>query len=247
VSLLLKDRVQETATTTGTGAFTLAGAVAGFVTFASVCSVSDTFYYAIEGVDGSGVPTGEFETGLGTYSGTNTLTRTTVLSSSNAGSLVSFSAGTKRVMLTAAAVYLSKTSKRTVFAASGTWTKDARANSVFVQDYGAGASGGSGPSIASGTASGGGGGGGGGSYAEMTMDAATLGATETVTIGAGGASVAGVTGGAAGNNGNAGGNSTFGSWLTGYGGGRGGGGGSAAIGGGGGGAGLGGAGWQRDH
>lgn len=99
MALIWKDKVAETATTTGTGAFTLAGAITGYRTFASVCSTNDTAYYSITAVDGNGVPTGEWETGLGTYSGTNTLTRTTVLGSSNSDAAVNFSAGTKRVAL----------------------------------------------------------------------------------------------------------------------------------------------------
>jgi len=90
------DRVKETATTTGTGDFTLAGAATGFRTFASVLSTNDTCYYCIS--VGS-----EWEVGLGTYSAANTLTRTTVLSSSNSNNAVNFSAGTKDVFLTVAA------------------------------------------------------------------------------------------------------------------------------------------------
>lgn len=101
---IAEDRVLETTTTTGTGALTLAGAVTGFRAFSAVMtSPSDTCYYGIEAVDGSGVPTGEWETGLGTYSAANTLTRTTVLESSNSGAAVSFSAGTKRVFICALA------------------------------------------------------------------------------------------------------------------------------------------------
>lgn len=97
---IAEDRVLETTTTTGTGALTLAGAVTGFRAFSAVMtSPSDTCYYVIEAVDGSGVPTGEWETGLGTYSAANTLTRTTVLESSNSGSVVTLSAGTKRVFM----------------------------------------------------------------------------------------------------------------------------------------------------
>ncbi len=97
---IAEDRVLETSTTTGTGALTLAGAVTGFRAFSAVMtSPSDTCYYVIEAVDGSGVPTGEWETGLGTYSAANTLTRTTVLESSNSGSVVTLSAGTKRVFM----------------------------------------------------------------------------------------------------------------------------------------------------
>lgn len=93
-------RVLETTTTTGTGVLSLAGVVTGFKTFASVCAVTDTLWYYIEAVDGSGVPTGEYESGLGTYSAANQLTRTTVLRSSNANAAVNFTAGTKRVGLT---------------------------------------------------------------------------------------------------------------------------------------------------
>ena len=91
--LVVKDRVQETSTTTGTGTFTLAGAVSGFQSF-SVIGDGNTTYYAIVGG-------AEFEVGLGTYtlSGT-TLARTTILESSNGGTAVNFSAGTKNVFVT---------------------------------------------------------------------------------------------------------------------------------------------------
>lgn len=94
------DRVRETSTTTGTGSLTLAGAVTGFRTFASVLSVSDTCWYCAEAVDDEGSPSGGWEVGLGTLSDSTTLARTTVLASSNSGSLVSFSAGTKNVFIT---------------------------------------------------------------------------------------------------------------------------------------------------
>lgn len=100
---ITEDRVIETSTTTGTGAFTLAGALTGYRTFSSVMtSPSDTCWYAIWGVDADGESTGEWETGLGTYSASNTLTRTTLLES-NTGSAVSFSAGTKYVSIGALA------------------------------------------------------------------------------------------------------------------------------------------------
>jgi hypothetical protein len=93
MALVLADRVQETTTTTGTGTVTLAGATNGYQTFAAVGDGNST-YYTIAG-------TSEWEVGIGTYttSGT-TLSRTTVISSSNAGSLVNFSAGTKNVFVT---------------------------------------------------------------------------------------------------------------------------------------------------
>jgi len=93
MALVVKDRVQETTTTTGTGTVTLAGAVTGFQSF-SVIGDANTTYYAIAG--GS-----EFEVGIGTYTSLGTtLSRTTVLESSNAGALVNFSAGTKSVFCT---------------------------------------------------------------------------------------------------------------------------------------------------
>jgi len=93
MALVVKDRVQETSTTTGTGTFTLAGAVSGFQSFSAIGNANTT-YYAIVG--GS-----EWEVGIGTYTSSGTtLSRTTVLESSNSGSLVNFSAGTKNVFVT---------------------------------------------------------------------------------------------------------------------------------------------------
>ena len=96
MALVVKDRVKETTTSTGTGAISLAGAQPNFRTFASVLSNADTTYYAI--IDNTNLA---FEVGLGTYATSgNTITRTTVLSSSNSNSAVDFSAGTKDVLLT---------------------------------------------------------------------------------------------------------------------------------------------------
>ena len=93
------DRVRDTSTSTSTGNFTVSGtAPTGFRTFSAVLSAGDTFYYAIQGQG-----TSEWEVGLGTYSSANVFARTTILSSSNAGSVVTFSAGTKDVFLTLAA------------------------------------------------------------------------------------------------------------------------------------------------
>lgn len=90
--LVVRDRVNETSTTTGTGTFTLAGAVTGFQTFSAIGN-GNTTYYAIVLQGGS-----QWEVGIGTYTSSGTtLSRTTVLSSSNSGSLVNFSAGTKNV------------------------------------------------------------------------------------------------------------------------------------------------------
>ena len=78
---------------------TLSGAKTGFRAFSSVCSTSDTVYYSIQAEDASGNATGAWETGYGTYSGANTLTRTYIHASSNGGAAVSFSAGTKSVWI----------------------------------------------------------------------------------------------------------------------------------------------------
>lgn len=93
MALVIKDRVKETTTTTGTGAIALGGAATNFVTFSSVLSNADTTYYAIVDTSNSA-----FEVGLGTYASSgNTLTRTTVLASSNSGSAVDLQAGTKSI------------------------------------------------------------------------------------------------------------------------------------------------------
>lgn len=95
MALVVADRVKETSTTTGTGAFTLDGAVAGYQAF-SVIGNGNTTYYAIVAQTGT-----EWEVGLGTYTSAGTsLSRDTILSSSNSNALVPFSAGTKDVFVT---------------------------------------------------------------------------------------------------------------------------------------------------
>jgi hypothetical protein len=91
MALVVKDRVRENSTTTGTGTFTLSGAVTGFQTFSTAIGNTNTTYYAI-------VNQGEWEVGLGTV-GAGTLSRDTVLSSST-GSKVDFTSGTKDVFCT---------------------------------------------------------------------------------------------------------------------------------------------------
>lgn len=99
MAFVLKDRVKETSTTTGTGTFTLAGAVTGFQSF-SVIGNNNTTYYTIANTSG-----GEWEVGIGTYTASGTtLSRDAVLSSSDSGNLVNFSAGTKDVFVTVPAV-----------------------------------------------------------------------------------------------------------------------------------------------
>lgn len=108
MALIVADRVFETTTTTGTGALSLAGAVTGFQAFDDVCANNDTCYYSLWAVDGNGNPTGAWETGLGTFTDTDTLTRTTVHASSNSNNAVDLAAGTKYVQLSATASYLER-------------------------------------------------------------------------------------------------------------------------------------------
>jgi len=97
MALVVKDRVKQTTSTTGTGALDLDGNSAGFQTFGTALSNADTTYYAL--TEGS---TGAWEVGLGTFAtGTpNTLARTTVLASSNSGSAVNLTAGDADVFIT---------------------------------------------------------------------------------------------------------------------------------------------------
>lgn len=97
MAFIIKDRVKETTTTTGTGAVSLGGSTATFDTFQSYMSNGDTTYYAIVHTTSG---TDEWEVGLGTWNTGNTLTRTTVLSGSNGTSAVNFSAGNKDVFMT---------------------------------------------------------------------------------------------------------------------------------------------------
>jgi len=91
---LLADRVLESSITAGTGTLTLAGALTGYRTFNSAFSNGNVVYYTID--DGLG----NWEVGYGTV-GTGTLTRSTVLESSNANALVVFTSVSKRVFCTA--------------------------------------------------------------------------------------------------------------------------------------------------
>ena len=106
MSFVVADRVKETSTTTGTGDFTLAGASTAHRAFSSVCSVGDTVFYCIQAVDSSGAPTGAWEVGYGTYSAANTLSRSSILASSNSNLAVNFSSGNKEAFLTAPASHL---------------------------------------------------------------------------------------------------------------------------------------------
>ena len=94
MALVIKDRVKETTTTTGTGTYTLGGAVTGFETFTANLSNADTTYYAC--TDNT-----DFEVGLGTFTSSGTtLARTTILASSNSNNAVDWSSGTRTIFMT---------------------------------------------------------------------------------------------------------------------------------------------------
>jgi hypothetical protein len=93
MALVLNDRVQETSTTTGTGTLTLAGATVGYQSFAVIGNGNTTYYNITDGTN--------WEVGVGTYTSSGTtLSRDTVLSSSNSDALVNFPAGSKNVFCT---------------------------------------------------------------------------------------------------------------------------------------------------
>lgn len=90
MALVHADRVKETSTTTGTGTYNLVGAATGFRTFVAGIGTGNTCYYAA--TDGT-----DWEVGLGTVTDAapDTLARTTILASSNAGAAVNWGAGTR--------------------------------------------------------------------------------------------------------------------------------------------------------
>ena len=93
MALVLKDRIKESTVTTGTGTYTLSGAVTGFEAFSQVGNGNTTYYCCTDGTD--------FEIGIGTYASSGTtLARTTILQSSNSDNAVSWSSGTRTVFCT---------------------------------------------------------------------------------------------------------------------------------------------------
>lgn len=92
MALVLLDRVQQTGTANTTVSFTLSGSVIGYQSFSAIGNGNTTFYAATD-------VSGSWEVGIGTYATGGTLTRTTILSSSNSGSAVTFS-GTVNVFVT---------------------------------------------------------------------------------------------------------------------------------------------------
>lgn len=96
MALVLKDRVKETTTTTGTGTYTLAGAVTGYQSFSVIGDGNTTYYAVTDGI--------QWEVGLGTYTASGTtLARTGILESSNGvtpATPVSWGAGSKEIFVT---------------------------------------------------------------------------------------------------------------------------------------------------
>jgi len=110
MAFVVKDRVKETTTTTGTGTLTLAGASTGFQAFSVIGNGNSTYYTITDGTD--------WEVGIGTYTSSGTtLSRDTILESSNSGSAVNWSAGSKDVFCTYPA-------ERSVMAVGGGVTSD---------------------------------------------------------------------------------------------------------------------------
>lgn len=209
--------VRETTQTTGTGTYSLDGAatVSGITyrTFvAGVGSGTVTVYTARVG--------SQFETGVGTVASgaPATITRSSILESSNGNNAVSWGAGVKDIMIDApAALFHSLQASvdagtfvnrvvSTVRTTTGTFTRDADCMFARVQIVAGGGAGG-GTAITGPVSHAEGGGGGGGEYAEGWFTAAQIGTSQLVTIGAGGTGVSGA-------NGNTGGTTSFGSLMT---------------------------------
>jgi hypothetical protein len=92
MALVLKDRVKESTTTTGTGTLTLLGAVTGYQAFSAIGD-GNTCYYAISSLGGA-----QWEVGIGTYTASGTtLSRDTILESSTGGGAIDLTAGVKDV------------------------------------------------------------------------------------------------------------------------------------------------------
>ena len=87
MTFVVRDRIKVTTTTTGTGTLTLGLAVVGFQDFTNIGNGNQTYYTITNGTD--------WETGIGTYTSSGTtLSRDTVLASSNSGALVDWAVST---------------------------------------------------------------------------------------------------------------------------------------------------------
>lgn len=191
MALVIKDRVKELTTTGSTGAVTLAGAVTGYQAFSTIGN-GNTTYYTIQDT-----AAGTWEVGIGTYSSSgNTLSRDTVLASSNSGNLVNFSSNAKDVFITQPSASVG--GSVSTITSSGTWTKPAisvATDIIQVELWGAGGGGGGGGGGFPSYTGGDGGAGGGGSYRSFYGLASTFPSSTSVVIGSGGtAGTAGVVG-----------------------------------------------------
>ena len=93
MALIVADRVKETTTTTGTSTYTLAGAVDGFQSFAAVGNRNTTYYACTDGTD--------YEVGVGSYTASGTtLTRVSIIESSNSDQAVDWVSGEKEIFVT---------------------------------------------------------------------------------------------------------------------------------------------------
>lgn len=101
MAFVYADRVMESSSAVGTGAFSLSGAVAGFQDFATgIGNTNETYYVITHDTDNT------WEVGQGTV-GLGTLSRDSVFASSNGGALVNFAAGAKTVFATSPATFYS--------------------------------------------------------------------------------------------------------------------------------------------
>lgn len=200
-----KNRVLETTTTVGTGDYTLGGAIAGFQNF-SVIGNGNTVYYSVCEIDNSGVPSGQWETGLGTWSTGGTLARTRIIDSSSSGAAISWNAGTKNIGITNCSEKALLPDVE-IYSSSGTfiWLKPNGATFVFVQVVGSGGGGGGGTNSSSPRS--GGAGGAGGNYASAIFRANNLTSAVTITV----ANSTRVT--VVGTSGESGGSTSFGTYL----------------------------------
>lgn len=93
MAIIVKDRVKQQTTTTGTGTYTLSGSFDSFQTFAEIGDGNTTYYCCTDGTD--------FEIGRGAFTASGTtLSREEILSSSNSGAKVNWSAGTRTIFCT---------------------------------------------------------------------------------------------------------------------------------------------------
>ena len=92
MALVIKDRVKETSTTTGTGTLTLAGAATGYQSFAAIGNGNTTYYTIVGG--------SQWEVGIGTYTSSGTALSRDIVLSSSTGSKIDLAAGTKDVFVT---------------------------------------------------------------------------------------------------------------------------------------------------